>query len=73
MAYISENARKVATCPFCKELLTRGATRCPHCHENLFVPPKRKKRPFWLNNFFLGVYTGSALWIAVIIYWMWKV
>jgi predicted amidophosphoribosyltransferase len=63
MATISPNARNVRECPFCKELIAKSATRCPHCGQNVSVPVQRRKRPFWIGNFMIGFYAATALWL----------
>jgi hypothetical protein len=72
MSPLSSNARNVIECPFCKELVTRGALRCPHCHADLKVPKKMKKPPFMLSSFMVGFYTATALWLFLIILYIWK-
>jgi predicted amidophosphoribosyltransferase len=63
MTEISPSARNVKECPFCRELVAKSATRCPHCQQNLTVPGRRHKRPFWLSDFMLGIYAGTAFWL----------
>ncbi len=72
MSHVSPTARNVVTCPFCKELVARGAVRCPHCHSNLVVPRKRKKRPFVIGNFMLGFYAATIIWLLLIIFYLSK-
>jgi len=69
---ISPTARNVVTCPFCKELVSKGAMRCPHCHSNLVVPRKKKRRPFWMGSFMLGFYAATVFWLLLIIFYLWK-
>ena len=72
MQPLSSNARNVASCPFCKELIAKGAMRCPHCHADLKIPRKVKKQPFMLSPFMVGFYTATALWLALIILYIWN-
>lgn len=72
MTHISENARNVVECPFCKELVSRGALRCPHCHANLKIPRKARRAPFWISPFMLGVYTASIFWVILIVLYLTK-
>lgn len=67
MSHVPPTARNVVTCPFCKELIARGAVRCPHCQSNLIVPRRRKRRPFLIGNFMLGFYVATIIWILLII------
>jgi len=69
---LSPNARNVAICPFCRELITKGAVRCPHCHAELKIPSMKKKRPFWLRPFMLGFYTATIIWIIALILYFHK-
>jgi hypothetical protein len=72
MEPLSSSARNVTECPFCKELVSRGAIRCPHCHANLKIPKKVKKTPFWMSSFMVGFYTATLLWLFLIILYIWK-
>ncbi len=65
MLHVSPTARNVVPCPFCKELITKGAARCPHCHSNLVIPRRRKKRPFVVGNFMLGIYVATIFWLVL--------
>jgi len=66
MESLSPNARNVTVCPFCKELIPKGAMVCSHCHSMVKIPPHKKKRPFVLNNFMLGVYAATIFWLYII-------
>lgn len=72
MSRISDNARNVVECPFCREMVAKGASRCPHCHENLKIPKKKKKAPPWRSSFMLGFYTATIIWLVLIIYYIWN-
>lgn len=66
MEPLSPNARNVTLCPFCRELIPKGAVRCSHCQSFLKIPRHdQKKRPFLLNNFMLGFYAATILWLYV--------
>lgn len=72
MTSLSSNARSVTECPFCRELVAKGAMRCPHCHADLKTPKKKKRPPIWRGPFMLGFYMATVFWIAVIILIFWK-
>ena len=72
MSHISENARNVAECPFCRELVAKGAIRCPHCHANLKIPKRAKKPPVLLSSFMMGFYAATLFWLILIILYLWK-
>jgi len=59
--------RKKTLCPYCREEIQPGALVCRHCHSPLNIPKKRKPVPFWRNTYMLGVYSGIALMILLII------
>jgi hypothetical protein len=67
MKPLSNEARNVKSCPFCKELIAGGATICSHCGSNVVVPKAKKKRPFLFRDFMLGVYVATAFWLYLII------
>jgi len=67
MGIVSDNARNVKTCPYCKELINAGAIRCPQCLADLIVPRPRKKVPFWRCPFMLGFYFATILWLVGLI------
>jgi hypothetical protein len=72
MQPLSSNARNVSLCPFCRELIAKGAARCPYCHGDLKVPSLRKKRPFYATPFMLGFYFGTIFWIGLMLLYFWK-
>ena len=72
MESLSENARNVMPCPFCRELIAKGAIRCRHCQADLKLPLKKKKRSFWAGQFMFGFYTATLIWLAIIIMYLWK-
>lgn len=67
MKLVSDNARNVKVCPFCKELIAAGASICSHCGSNVIVPKRKRKRPFFFNDFMLGIYIATAFWLFLII------
>jgi len=72
MATISENARNIKQCPFCQEIVAKGAVRCPHCHADLKAPQRIKKNPFYMSSFMIGFYTATFFWIMLIIIYIWR-
>jgi predicted amidophosphoribosyltransferase len=54
-------------CPFCREEITPGAIICKHCGSPLKYPKQMKKAPFWRGTFMLGVYSGIAFMVLLII------
>ncbi|MCP4570212.1 MAG: hypothetical protein GY841_21750 [FCB group bacterium] len=72
MEPLSDNARNVKPCPFCRELIDRAAVRCRHCHGDLKTPIRKKKQPFGSSPFMIGFYTASIIWIILIIIYIWK-
>ncbi len=68
MGLLSANARNVTICPFCKELIPKGALRCSHCQSYVKIPHSKPKRPFILGNFMLGFYAATILWLYLFIF-----
>jgi hypothetical protein len=68
MGWISANARNVSVCPFCKELIPKGAIRCSHCQSFIHIPGHHRKRPFLFGNFMLGFYAATALWLYLFLF-----
>jgi hypothetical protein len=59
-------AKISATCPFCKESIMEGATKCKHCQSDL-TELKRKKRSYFsrYNTFKHGFVFGATLVIVL--------
>ncbi len=55
-------AKVSATCPFCKESILEGATKCKHCQSDL-SELKRKKKSYFarFNTFKFGFLFGLIL------------
>jgi hypothetical protein len=66
-------AKTTSVCPFCKEVIADGATKCKHCQSDL-SELKRKKKSYFsrYNTFKFGFYTGALgvllLGLAVYVY-----
>ena len=63
-------AKTLDKCPFCREPINPGATRCKHCHADL-KPGEKTRSPFRkLNNFRAGFLSGVlfCLILTVLIY-----
>ncbi|MBU0984642.1 MAG: hypothetical protein KKA42_12270 [candidate division Zixibacteria bacterium] len=64
-------AKTTTKCPFCKEVIAVGATRCKHCHADLTGDKKKKAGAFAdLNTFRTGFLTGVlfSVILAVLAY-----
>jgi uncharacterized paraquat-inducible protein A len=56
-------AKSTQKCPYCKETIAAGASRCKHCHADLKTPKRH-----WLtriNNFRAG-FLGGILFALVL-------
>lgn len=52
-------AKTTGVCPFCKETIAAGATRCKHCQSDLGAARKARKGLFApYNTFRYGFLTG---------------
>lgn len=59
-------AKTMTVCPFCKEPIAAGATRCKHCQSDLAAAPKKKKSLFAkYNTFRFGFLTGILFTITL--------
>jgi hypothetical protein len=59
-------AKTMSVCPFCKEPIATGATRCKHCQSDLAPAAKKKKSLFaTYNTFRFGFLVGVLFTIAV--------
>ncbi len=70
-------AKQTAICPFCKEIIASGATRCKHCQADLAKAnaEKKKSRFAALNTFRMGFLTGVlfSIVLAILAYFQfWK-
>jgi hypothetical protein len=59
-------AKSMTACPYCKEPIAAGATKCKHCQSDL-ASVSKKKRSFFarLDTFRLGFATGIVFTIIV--------
>ena len=66
MSLVKETAR----CPFCKEVIAAGATRCKHCHAELGGSKKKRSVLAGLNTFRTGFLTGVlfSIIVAILLY-----
>ncbi len=56
----------MTTCPYCKEPIAAGATRCKHCQSDLAEVSKKRKSFFAkYDTFRLGFLTGIVFTITV--------
>ena len=59
-------AKVPATCPFCKETILEGATKCKHCQSDLSELKKKKKSYFSrYNTFKHGFLTGLGIVVVL--------
>ena len=64
-------AVETARCPYCREKIAVGATRCKHCHADLGESSKKHKNPLnKLDTFRTGFLSGIlfTLVLSVLIY-----
>lgn len=62
-------AKETIRCPYCREPIVAGATRCKHCHADL--GDRTKKKPLGLgkvNTFRVGFLAGILF--AILIEWL---
>jgi len=54
-------------CPFCKEKIIAGATKCKHCHSDLTLA---KKKRWWqkYNNFKIGLLSGTSITLIILLF-----
>ena len=58
-------AKSTQKCPYCKETIAAGASRCKHCHADLKKPAGRWPWLTHLNNFRAGFLGGIAFSIVL--------
>lgn len=58
--------KTMTSCPFCKEPIAAGATKCKHCQSDLTAAAK-KKRPYFakFNTFRTGFLSGILFTLAI--------
>lgn len=63
--------KETIRCPFCREAIAAGATRCKHCHADLTERKKKRSLLARYNNFRFGFITGIlfTLTVAILIYY----
>lgn len=62
-------AKETIRCPYCREPIVAGATRCKHCHADLTERKSAKKS--WLgrvNTFRVGFLSGILF--TIIVFWL---
>jgi len=64
-------ARETIRCPFCREVIAAGATRCKHCHANLSERKQKRSVLARWNTFRFGFLAGIlfSLTLIVLIYY----
>ncbi len=64
-------AKETIRCPFCREAIASGATRCKHCHADLSDGKKKRSPLARCNTFRFGFLTGIlfTLTLFVLIYY----
>ncbi len=57
--------KNLEKCPYCRELIVAGATRCRHCHADL--SEESGKKSFWAQNncFRTGFLCGMLFTVAI--------
>jgi len=58
--------KQSAKCPFCKETIAAGASRCKHCHSDLKTAPGEKKKLKQLDNFRTGFISGIVFTLTLV-------
>lgn len=59
-------AKTMTVCPYCKEPIATGATRCKHCQSDLAAVAKKKRSVFAkYNTFRFGFLTGIIFTITL--------
>ena len=63
-------AKATARCPYCREPIQPGATRCKHCHAELETSNKRTNPLTRLNTFRTGFLSGVlfSIIVAILLY-----
>ena len=51
-------AKMSQKCPYCKETINAGATRCKHCHADLSAGSKKPSALATMDNFRTGFLSG---------------
>jgi hypothetical protein len=65
-------AKQTVICPFCREPILAGATKCKHCQSNLAEIKEKKGSIFQkYNTFRFGFMTGVVFTIVlfILVYW----
>jgi predicted amidophosphoribosyltransferase len=60
-------AKQSVICPYCKEQILAGATRCKHCQAELIKVDSKKSRFAGYNTFRTGFLVGVLFTIVVTI------
>ncbi len=54
-------------CPYCREPIKAGATRCKHCHADLTSMPRKKSALVKYNTFRSGFLTGTLFTVIILL------
>jgi len=69
-------AKQSATCPYCREVIAAGATRCKHCQADLAKAgtAKNKSRFASYNTFRMGFLAGVlfSIVLAILAYFQFR-
>ncbi|MBI5265797.1 MAG: hypothetical protein HY851_01055 [candidate division Zixibacteria bacterium] len=60
-------AKQTTVCPYCKEQIAAGASKCKHCQSELNKVDSKKSRFAKYNTFRNGFLTGVLFTIVLII------
>ena len=59
--------KQTTVCPYCKEQIAAGATRCKHCQAELGKPEAKKSWFAKYNTFRMGFLTGVLFTVVLIV------
>ncbi len=60
-------AKTTATCPFCRETIAAGATRCKHCQSDLGAAKRAKTGIFSRYNSFRYGFLAGVVFTGILI------
>lgn len=64
-AFFNMGKKEPNICPYCREEVAQGAVVCRHCRSTIKPLKNKKKIPFLLSKFMLGLYSGAILIILL--------